>query len=480
MARRRSDRTRREFHDIVIRAFAFASLATGGRGLTIDPIVRYRPETTSEKLASAELSELGHELLFRSLKVRSTKVINGIPGTGYPFLREEEVHPASRRVIRTLIEKLGLTEQFREVRPLDTTSIIGNSVLIGGPVNNWQTRMILGSGGDSPLFSLHKSGKNFRPKVRFDLSRLPSMVREGREERLWPLLLEDRRIDNPGELLLITSIPDPYQVDARITILTTNLSPGAYVPELILTNPNWLERLLKRTRDKEAWQVLIPVTKSSNDIPVELGEAEVFSIDIDFDNLRKTLCGKPSFSFPNDERFMGFMGLIPAYLDRHPEERIVEADSSPSKTSKSWSAALPRSGEEARIAVSPPEKTMPSKETTEKKATRAGGTGKEGSATDTVKRLEPPPVPEWIQSLAPLGWEKENADFPYTFHTADFNEKPLNGESPDDVLREYGIEVRVLGDRDPLIGSYSIWLRGPFSSVHKYTAHLMKTWPAVS
>jgi hypothetical protein len=361
---------------VLIRAFEYSPRATGGPGLEVDPMLGVTPGHQVGNPSSTEISEMGRQFLFRN-----ATTINGIPSTGYPFLRDE-IHPAASVSINSLIERLNFIGEFNRVRNLDATSVTGDLALIGGPVNNWHTRMILGTGHYSPLFSLIGSGE--QPRVKFDLSSLPTMLKQRGREGFWPLIIGERRIDNPGELLLITSIPDPYQPQARILNLSSNLSPGLSVPELLLSDPRYfglLDRLMKETHNLEGWQVLIPVTRDDGLKALELGDVQVFSVEVDFDALRKRLVGMPSFSNPIDKRYVGFTGLMAAYLDSNPGERMIQKVSSPSEDTSTRSAALSRSDEGALGAA--PKQEQQSVSNPQRTKTEIGRPDEERQASKT-------------------------------------------------------------------------------------------------
>jgi hypothetical protein len=299
----------------LIRAFALTTSTIGG-SLVLDPLLGMFRRSQLDRVSPKELSELGRTFLFRD-----AKNISGIPGTGYPFFRDE-IHPAARGSIDSVIERLGLIEEFKEIRPLDTSTIQGDSALFGGPVNNMHARMILGEGGPSPLFGLVPDSESAFPPVRFDISNLEMQIKHG-EQKPWPLWIENRYIENPGELLLITSIPDPYQSDARLLNLASNLAPGMLATDFVLQNPRLLHRLIRQTQNLDGWQALIPVVKVVDGQPKELGEPEVFSINGRLlERLRKFLCGKPHFSNPNDGNFSAFSGLIASSLPRSAATRL--------------------------------------------------------------------------------------------------------------------------------------------------------------
>jgi len=337
------DRRRVSRRNVVIRAFAFAGVSIGGSGLLLDPLLRTTGAPAFPHLFGKELPELGRIFLFRN-----SKTISGIPGTGFPFHREE-IHPHNRIAISTVIERLGFLEELREIRPLDTTLIKGDSALFGGPTNNIHARILLGDGeAASPLFAI--AGGSHVPAVRFDLSSLDRLIQVGVEQELWPLWIENRRIEHPGELLLITSIPDPYQSHARLLSLASNLGPGMFAIDLLLGDPKLLSLLIKKTQHLEGFQVLIPVTKIAEGRAKELGEPLIFDIDARLlERLRRSLYGKPHFSDPRYEQYSTFLGLMASSLDRRKLDGTLGKESSGNLKSRSTASQYSVKGVPAAV-----------------------------------------------------------------------------------------------------------------------------------
>ena len=60
----------------------------------------------------------------------------------------------------------------------------------------------------------------------------------------------------------------------------------------------------------------------------------------------------------------------------------------------------------------------------------------------------------------------------------DFNTKYLNGETLAQIRDTFGVEVEVLGTRDPTTGAYPIVVCGTTVGVKAYLKHLSDTWPS--
>jgi hypothetical protein len=79
--------------------------------------------------------------------------------------------------------------------------------------------------------------------------------------------------------------------------------------------------------------------------------------------------------------------------------------------------------------------------------------------------------------------QKEDAlkpilSYEYAINMPDFNNEPLNGETPQEIKRRFGVDVEILDDaRDPISRAYPIFIGGKTSDVNVYLAHLSATWP---
>jgi hypothetical protein len=99
--------------------------------------------------------------------------------------------------------------------------------------------------------------------------------------------------------------------------------------DLLLADPKLLSLLIKKTQHLEGFQVLIPVTKIAEGRAIELGEPLIFDIDARLlERLRKSLCGRPHFSDPRDERYSAFLGLMASSLDRRKSDVTLGKESS--------------------------------------------------------------------------------------------------------------------------------------------------------
>jgi hypothetical protein len=116
-----------------------------------------------------------------------------------------------------------------------------------------------------------------------------------------------------------------------------------------------------------------------------------------------------------------------------------------------------------------------------------------GDAPRTETSIEPPETEEnlpdevfdpdyetdWVRQFVsefPEGWKAAVANIPCTVQTPDFNRVPLNGETPEDIRRRFGVEVLVLGNSRSRTRPYTIVISGATNAVSKYEEHLQSTW----
>jgi hypothetical protein len=255
--------------------------------LTFEPKKLLRPPTM-------ELSGLGREFLLGGFQRTLTCILGG--GAVTP----REIRPGARMVLTNVVERLGIADRIKELLA-GTEEPEGDLITIGGPINNDFARALLGHGLQSPLFRIIETGERAKPPVSFDISDLQGtwelVVRDGEHET--------RFGEVEDEFLLITSIPDPYQEDARLLNIATQRANKHPLTELVLSNPHQLAELIDRTRHLAGWQALFRVRNGQ-----EVVEERIFPINIDFDALRNLLVGKPHLSdlrFPETATFAGLL-----------------------------------------------------------------------------------------------------------------------------------------------------------------------------
>ena len=268
------------------------------------------------------VEELGRELLSAA-----GADISGIAAKRNPYSPAKLSLP-SRDALNSVKQRLALGSEVRpEVLELSAAPF-GNGIFTGGSVPNIYTRIVLGMGGMSPLFRLSNPDDRGLPPVRFDLlgplqSGVMLPYADGQGQRPdWGVVVEGMRKLNPPEFLLITSIPDPYRAGMRLVFIAGRHEAGLRAIDLVLQDPELLERILKGVRGFTGWQALVEVRVDPNkgEHPVALGDLNVFEIRADFDKLTKLLLGRPFFSDPTTPGLEGHQGLsLVVPLDTDPK-----------------------------------------------------------------------------------------------------------------------------------------------------------------
>lgn len=248
------------------------------------------PARDVEPSGKGDLIELRRRFL-----LGSNTQFSVLPGIGAPFHPTNDIHPASQAQLDSITKHLNLLDRIERRDFLDVSKMVGDWVSIGGPVNNYVARNILGVGGLSPLFSFAEGPENATPPVRFDITRHLARFARGEKPKIdWDLLVGDGELEkrvSSGDCILITSIPDPYQSNARALNIASMFAPGALALDNILQDWRLMENIMKRTKGFVGWQALIPV-KVVDERPVGFEEAKIFQIRVDFDKLREVMSAR--------------------------------------------------------------------------------------------------------------------------------------------------------------------------------------------
>ncbi len=279
--------TLREIRNIV-RIFVYSVI----NQLDVDLRFDWMPSQHGDPIRTADLVQLRRRFLFGT-----NDNFSAVPGMGNPFYPTQALHPAIRDQLDSITTRLKLNENIKTVDSLNTSELVGDWLSLGGPVNNLLIREFLGVGKESPLFSLVEKGKNAIPPVRFDiLKHLDRVARGEQPVRDWELIVKvgdsEARVTS-GEHLLITSVPDPYQSDARMVSLCSMYPAGTRATDLLLQDWQLIENINKRTKTYSGWQALIPVNVIGEE-PIGLGVPEIFQIPVDFSRLREAVRARAS------------------------------------------------------------------------------------------------------------------------------------------------------------------------------------------
>jgi len=268
---------------------------------------------------SALVGALIKELLFRN-----SKSVVGFAAQSNLFRDPVAPSESSLYAANALIARLShRPDEFGIVDSIKVGQVNNSTVAFGGPLTNPISRTFLGTGTGSPVFwrymSSHLKGSLPRLPVSFDLSEAQSLFKLGIRDSAvpdWPMIVEDRRIDEPGEYLILTSLPNFYSTHPEanaITLISGRGAPGTRLIEVVLSDPVLIEQIRRATKGYMAWQILLKFDQPrwlDNRIFANFKEMAVFEIPFDLDPLFKNLSGRPFLSNPVSEQHSNFLGLL--------------------------------------------------------------------------------------------------------------------------------------------------------------------------
>jgi hypothetical protein len=302
--------TRRKFFPIAAAPFLplFARPSKNSNIYQINKLLDFMKTEPPQHIE--DISDLGKRFL-----LQGAKRVTGVYSASNPFAQPQSITDPTKYASQKLISNLDLVDSWRSTSNLTTLHPEDDIILMGGPVPNPYSRLILGVGRGSPILGL-ASRDIVQLPFTFDLV---TPLREGRFRQHsigagkspdWDLIVNGSRIREPGEYLLITSIPNVYAEKGRIVIISGKGGPGTRAIDLVLRNRSLIEKLLKETKGFDGWQILIAVPSQEKEIPLELGTEDVQRIHFDFDKLRKEVAGSPLFSDPREEITSAYLGLL--------------------------------------------------------------------------------------------------------------------------------------------------------------------------
>jgi hypothetical protein len=434
-------------------AFGFVTSLPGLSTLFVNSLIR--SSFDRQGLLSADprpdqisIAELGRQFLFRG-----SNNIYGIPAVIDPSTQSSSIPQSHKTAINSIVRRLRLFGQI-EIKDV-TPPPDGSVILLGGPVANYYSRLVLGQGFGSPLLSL--VGAQDSLPVVFHLGYQPTDLGRPTKKSDWHLVVQGKLISEPQEFLLIHSMPNPYSLTPeRLVVIGGRHGHGTEAIDFVLRDARLLEKLARQTNDLPAWQALIPVTVGDQG-PTSVGDCTIFELSYDFARLGKLLETTP---FLSDSEQTAFVPAWPATSGLQPEV----AKQSFNRLESTLSNGAARTGSSSGSAPAVP----PTADTSMSKPDRA---------SELLKDL-----PEWVrQRLSAEGVQRAAARTRHLGRTAtvqmpDFNETPLNGEHPSDIRERFGVEVRILRANGPTTGTHSIFVSGQDEQVQRYLDHLTSTW----
>lgn len=237
-----------------------------------------------------------------------------IPSLNNPYSLTTGITNPTRHAARSLArifqrEDLVLSEDIRQF------DFYGNLVLLGGPLANQTTRLLMGLDGRSEL--LKTTSRAFSFPFHFDIETSISQFDRGepgswrgameshqRKAPIWTIYRGGKEYVRPklvanalaDDFLILTSLPNilnrkSYENGSRITMLSGAHSVGMRAVHDLLESRPLLERLLSDGHGKKAWQALLTIDDiHSNGFPKSLHpHFEVAEVKADFDGIVQDL-----------------------------------------------------------------------------------------------------------------------------------------------------------------------------------------------
>jgi hypothetical protein len=222
----------------------------------------------------------------RALLFRQSKNFAGILGSpsAHPLLPEGIIHPSTSDAYKSVIGRLcaGKTIHIEQPKKLIVQKIQHSGLIFGGPVSTLESRLLFGTGEVSPLLGIELP-------VTFKWFDVVGNSRNSAKE-LWQLIING--IDIPvvasKDYLTLTSLP--LDNSDRLFYIVGLRGAGTRAIDLLLTNTERLEQLVRDTRIYDGWQAVeVSVKLDDTETPVALGDMKVFNVDYDFGKIENLL-----------------------------------------------------------------------------------------------------------------------------------------------------------------------------------------------
>ncbi len=240
--------------------------------------------------------------------------VHVIPSLNNPYSLVSGITKPTRHAARTLARlfRRDDVELREDIRQFD---FYGNLVLLGGPLANQTTRLLMGLNGTSELTKSMSSTLSL--PFHFDIQR--SIARfESNESGSWRGAMEDHQRKAPvwsvyrrgteyvrpklvnhslvDDFLIVTSLPNilnraSFENGSRITLLSGAHSVGMRAVHDLLESLPLMERLLSEGHGKQAWQALLTIDDiHSNGFPRSLHPRfELVEVKADFAAIAREL-----------------------------------------------------------------------------------------------------------------------------------------------------------------------------------------------
>ena len=280
-------------------AFRSSPLYTPGPGrVEISKAIRARTDadSTISFLPLKESAQLG-----RALFLASSSRLSATLGNIHPQLRRGEIYDSTEDGWNSLIRRLQLGIPKVSEHLITTRNLEGSVIIVGGPVANLHSRLILGCGDVSPLLGV-------KLPIRFDFgSRLEHAKNSGTEP--WRVVVDGRASES--ECLVITSLP--MGNEDRAVVVAGLHGAGTRAIDLLLTSENQglLDRLHRDTKDFAGWQAICRVFARDSETPAALDDFDVriFEIkNVDLDRVRASIGDE---LFLNVSRIKQLINVLP-------------------------------------------------------------------------------------------------------------------------------------------------------------------------